>query len=127
MSVRALGLGPALRQAALAPRLGMLVHFYAVELYLTLWTQRLGPHSSNGEHPWLSDARLTDEVLTIFACYSSIQTQSLPPSAEVDILNKQRLHRPSAPHYTIYQPQLTWVPSIAHRITGSGLSICTYP
>ncbi|TCD63935.1 cytochrome b subunit of succinate dehydrogenase, Sdh3p [Steccherinum ochraceum] len=85
-SERALGLGPALRQAAFAPR-------FAARSALVK---------------------------------RSIQTQSLPPSAAVEILNKQRLHRPSSPHYTIYQPQLTWVPSIAHRFTGTGLSILLY-
>lgn len=41
------------------------------------------------------------------------------------ILNTQRLARPSSPHFTIYQPQLTWIGSIANRITGVGLSVCT--
>ncbi|KAJ8518482.1 hypothetical protein ONZ45_g4461 [Pleurotus djamor] len=56
----------------------------------------------------------------------SIQTESLPPSAATDILNKQRLLRPSSPHFTIYQPQLTWLGSIANRITGAGLSTLLY-
>jgi len=42
------------------------------------------------------------------------------------ILNTQRLARPSSPHFTIYQPQLTWVGSIANRITGVGLSVLLY-
>ncbi|KAI0703835.1 SDHC, cytochrome b subunit of succinate dehydrogenase [Cytidiella melzeri] len=56
----------------------------------------------------------------------SVQTQSLPSTAAENILNKQRLQRPSSPHFTIYQPQLTWVASIANRITGSGLSVLLY-
>ncbi|KAL6307439.1 SDHC, cytochrome b subunit of succinate dehydrogenase [Sparassis latifolia] len=56
----------------------------------------------------------------------SVQTQSLPPSASVDILNKQRLNRPSSPHFAIYQPQLTWLGSIANRVTGAGLSVLLY-
>ncbi|KAI0346246.1 succinate dehydrogenase cytochrome b560 subunit [Trametopsis cervina] len=56
----------------------------------------------------------------------SVQTQSLPPSAADKILNEQRLKRPSSPHFTIYQPQLTWVGSIANRITGTGLSVLLY-
>ncbi|KAF8645889.1 hypothetical protein AX16_007547 [Volvariella volvacea WC 439] len=56
----------------------------------------------------------------------TVQTESLPPSAAVDILNKQRLNRPSSPHFTIYQPQLTWLGSIAHRVTGAGLSVLLY-
>lgn len=55
---------------------------------------------------------------------NSVQTQSLPPSAAEKILNEQRLKRPSSPHFTIYQPQLTWIGSIANRVTGAGLSVC---
>ncbi|PPR00610.1 hypothetical protein CVT24_005492 [Panaeolus cyanescens] len=50
----------------------------------------------------------------------------MPPSASVEILNKQRLNRPSSPHFTIYQPQLTWLGSIANRVTGAGLSALLY-
>ncbi|KAH8094509.1 succinate dehydrogenase cytochrome b560 subunit [Cristinia sonorae] len=85
MSARALGLGPAFRQAAFAPK------FARNQI-----------------------ARRT------------VQTQSLPPSAAEGILNKQRLQRPSSPHFTIYQPQLTWYGSIAHRGTGAGLSVLLY-
>ncbi|KAF8813559.1 succinate dehydrogenase cytochrome b560 subunit [Phlegmacium glaucopus] len=56
----------------------------------------------------------------------SIQIQSLPPSASTEILNKQRLNRPNSPHFTIYQPQLTWIASIANRVTGAGLSVLLY-
>ncbi|KAH7884660.1 SDHC, cytochrome b subunit of succinate dehydrogenase [Phlebopus sp. FC_14] len=55
-----------------------------------------------------------------------VQTQSLPPSASEGILNQQRLKRPSSPHFTIYQPQLTWVGSIANRVTGAALSALLY-
>lgn len=56
----------------------------------------------------------------------SVQTQSLPPSAETDILNSQRIRRPSSPHFTIYQPQITWIGSIANRATGGALSGVLY-
>ncbi|TFK50163.1 SDHC, cytochrome b subunit of succinate dehydrogenase [Heliocybe sulcata] len=56
----------------------------------------------------------------------TVQTQSLPPSASMEILNKQRLKRPSSPHFTIYQPQLTWLGSIANRMTGAALSVLLY-
>lgn len=59
--------------------------------------------------------------------HRSVQTESLPPSASLEILNKQRLNRPSSPHFTIYQPQLTWLGSIVNRVTGSALSVRTYP
>ena len=54
----------------------------------------------------------------------SVQIQSMPASAQEQILNKQRIHRPSSPHFTIYQPQLTWLGSIANRVTGVGFSVC---
>ncbi|KAF9256607.1 succinate dehydrogenase cytochrome b560 subunit [Marasmius fiardii PR-910] len=56
----------------------------------------------------------------------AIQTESHPPSAATEILNKQRLKRPSSPHFTIYQPQLTWVGSIFNRATGGALSALLY-
>ncbi|KAI0064934.1 succinate dehydrogenase cytochrome b560 subunit [Artomyces pyxidatus] len=56
----------------------------------------------------------------------TVKTQSLPPSAADEILNTQRLKRPSSPHFTIYQPQLTWIASIANRVTGVGLSVLLY-
>jgi len=56
----------------------------------------------------------------------TVKTQSFPSSAVNDILNKQRVLRPSSPHFTVYQPQLTWILSIANRITGAGLSVLLY-
>ncbi|ESK85799.1 succinate dehydrogenase cytochrome b560 subunit [Moniliophthora roreri MCA 2997] len=56
----------------------------------------------------------------------AVQTQSLKPEAATEILNKQRLNRPSSPHFTIYQPQLTWLGSIANRVTGGALSALLY-
>jgi succinate dehydrogenase (ubiquinone) cytochrome b560 subunit len=34
--------------------------------------------------------------------------------------------RPLSPHLSIYQPQLTWYMSIAHRLTGTGLAVAVY-
>ncbi|MEL6280285.1 MAG: succinate dehydrogenase, cytochrome b556 subunit [Pseudomonadota bacterium] len=31
--------------------------------------------------------------------------------------------RPLSPHIEIYKPQITWVPSIVHRVTGVGLTV----
>ncbi|KAI0029415.1 cytochrome b subunit of succinate dehydrogenase, Sdh3p [Vararia minispora EC-137] len=56
----------------------------------------------------------------------TIKTQTFLPEAAGDILNAQRLKRPSSPHFTIYQPQLTWYASIAHRMTGTALSVLLY-
>jgi len=55
-----------------------------------------------------------------------LKTESLKPSDMSAILDKQRLNRPSSPHMTIYQPQITWYASIFHRITGTGLSVGLY-
>ncbi|KAF8921268.1 cytochrome b subunit of succinate dehydrogenase, Sdh3p, partial [Mucidula mucida] len=56
----------------------------------------------------------------------AVQTQSLPPASAVEILNKQRLQRPTSPHMTIYQPQISTVLSVTHRGTGAALSGLLY-
>ncbi|KAF9072542.1 SDHC, cytochrome b subunit of succinate dehydrogenase [Rhodocollybia butyracea] len=56
----------------------------------------------------------------------SVQTQSLKPEDGTTILNNQRLLRPSSPHFTIYQPQLTWIGSIFNRATGVALGALLY-
>lgn len=35
-------------------------------------------------------------------------------------------NRPMSPHLKIYQPQLTWLMSIGHRVTGAGLAGIVY-
>ncbi|KAJ7146816.1 SDHC, cytochrome b subunit of succinate dehydrogenase [Mycena epipterygia] len=70
-------------------------------------------------------ARNQSLIRTTFA-KRTVQTESLPPSSSAEILNKQRLLRPSSPHFTIYQPQLTWIASIANRVTGGALSALLY-
>jgi len=42
--------------------------------------------------------------------------------ASTQILAKQRLNRPVAPHLGIYQPQITWYGSALNRVTGVFLS-----
>lgn len=37
-----------------------------------------------------------------------------------------KIGRPLSPHITIYEPQLTWLMSIAHRVTGAGLATGIY-
>lgn len=41
-------------------------------------------------------------------------------------INDLKRHRPMSPHMTIYQPQLTWLMSIGHRVTGAGLAGLVY-
>lgn len=55
-----------------------------------------------------------------------VSSTPLSIPANLELLNKQRALRPSSPHFTIYQPQLTWLSSIANRVTGSGLSVGQY-
>jgi succinate dehydrogenase (ubiquinone) cytochrome b560 subunit len=46
---------------------------------------------------------------------------------KVDVFARSRsLHRPISPHFTIYQPQLTWVLSIGSRVTACGLTAALY-
>ncbi|KJK68074.1 Succinate dehydrogenase/Fumarate reductase transmembrane subunit [Aspergillus parasiticus SU-1] len=42
------------------------------------------------------------------------------------ILAQQRLNRPVSPHLSIYRPQITWIGSSFHRITGFALSGSLY-
>ena len=56
----------------------------------------------------------------------SVQTAPTSKDGALDLLNQQRALRPSSPHFTIYQPQLTWLSSIANRVTGTGLSVALY-
>lgn len=64
--------------------------------------------------------------------FRAIQTVHNTPKEEGAILTAQRANRPVSPHLQIYQPQLTWVLSGFHRITGVALAgafyalTCTY-
>ncbi|KKK13381.1 hypothetical protein P175DRAFT_0518951 [Aspergillus ochraceoroseus IBT 24754] len=56
----------------------------------------------------------------------NIQTRYTASSASTSdptkLLAQQRLNRPVSPHLSIYRPQITWMASGAHRITGLVLS-----
>lgn len=56
------------------------------------------------------------------------RVETRPVSQEQDFkeLNVVRNDRPISPHFTIYQPQLTWYTSIVNRVTGAGLSFGLY-
>lgn len=41
-------------------------------------------------------------------------------------ISKEKQERPMSPHLTIYQPQLTWLMSIGHRVTGTGIAGVVY-
>ncbi|KIO31190.1 hypothetical protein M407DRAFT_241892 [Tulasnella calospora MUT 4182] len=68
-------------------------------------------------------------VQSPFLAKGSIRTVLLKPtpaSAATKVLNSQRLKRPSSPHFTIYKPQMTWIPHITNRIFGGALSGLLY-
>ncbi|KAK9898086.1 cytochrome b560 subunit of succinate dehydrogenase [Cystobasidium minutum MCA 4210] len=56
----------------------------------------------------------------------NLSTQALTDKEALELLNHQRRLRPSSPHFTIYEPQLSWLTSIANRVTGTGLSVGIY-
>ncbi|KAM0754792.1 cytochrome b560 subunit of succinate dehydrogenase [Meredithblackwellia eburnea MCA 4105] len=56
----------------------------------------------------------------------TVSTQALSNDEGLALLNKQRNIRPTSPHFTIYEWQLTWIPSIFHRATGGALSAGIY-
>jgi succinate dehydrogenase (ubiquinone) cytochrome b560 subunit len=60
---------------------------------------------------------LDSQLTTFFSKNRTVKTQSFS-SDTTEILTKQRLVRPVAPHLTIYQPQITWFASGAHRLAG---------
>ncbi|KAG0147746.1 hypothetical protein CROQUDRAFT_61369 [Cronartium quercuum f. sp. fusiforme G11] len=57
---------------------------------------------------------------------SSSKVSQVSGDEAMGILNQQRKLRPISPHFTIYEPQLTWYSSLANRVTGSALSIGLY-
>lgn len=65
----------------------------------------------------------TKDVLTIFNRYfnATRKTQEQCAAAESELLRQQRKVRPVSPHLSIYQPQITWYLSGAHRVTGAAV------
>ncbi|GMK53904.1 hypothetical protein CspeluHIS016_0104900 [Cutaneotrichosporon spelunceum] len=71
-----------------------------------------------GTAPALRATGLAPRVARAVMGRRSVQTESIKPLEEFKILNAQREHRPCSPDLAIYQPQLTWVLSSLHRLTG---------
>ncbi|CAG7943830.1 unnamed protein product [Penicillium salamii] len=67
----------------------------------------------------------TEAVLTKESRYRQV-TSSPNTEDPKQILVQQRLRRPVAPHLSIYKPQITWIGSSLHRITGCALSGTLY-
>jgi succinate dehydrogenase (ubiquinone) cytochrome b560 subunit len=49
-------------------------------------------------------------------------TSTVVDAAADSPLVKQRRNRPVSPHLGIYQPQITWIPSMLNRLTGIAMS-----
>ncbi|KAI0050513.1 succinate dehydrogenase cytochrome b560 subunit [Auriscalpium vulgare] len=90
------------------------------------YTRTVGLSSSLRQAAFAPRLARNNAVLRSTFLKRTVKTESHPPSVAYDILNTQRLKRPSSPHFTIYQPQLTWIGSIANRVTGVGLSVLLY-
>ncbi|KAG1146382.1 hypothetical protein G6F37_004735 [Rhizopus arrhizus] len=54
------------------------------------------------------------------------KTQEQCAAAESELLRQQRKVRPVSPHLSIYQPQITWYLSGAHRVTGAAVGGAFY-
>ncbi|KAI8054068.1 hypothetical protein BDF22DRAFT_682799 [Syncephalis plumigaleata] len=52
--------------------------------------------------------------------------RTLATKSQMEIAQEAKRNRPTSPHLTIYQPQLTWVMSGLHRATGVGLATVFY-
>lgn len=53
-------------------------------------------------------------------------TRLASTKSQVEIANEAKRLRPTSPHMSIYQPQLTWVMSGLHRASGVGLASIFY-
>ncbi|XP_037574102.1 succinate dehydrogenase cytochrome b560 subunit, mitochondrial [Dermacentor silvarum] len=62
------------------------------------------------------------------ACLAPMSAMS-PKQAEATehfFKKNKSLERPLSPHLSIYAPQMSWVPSLIHRTTGIGMTVCLY-
>lgn len=72
---------------------------------------------------WASPTAIaTLRAIQIRPATSIAPVTRIKPAESYKILADQRLHRPVAPHLTIYRPQITWILSSLNRITGVALS-----
>ncbi|KAK6201107.1 uncharacterized protein RJT21DRAFT_120083 [Scheffersomyces amazonensis] len=73
--------------------------------------------------PWASTMKFPT---TRLLAARSLTTIKASHDQEQELLVAQRKNRPTSPHLSIYQPQLTWILSSFHRITGVGLAAGFY-
>jgi succinate dehydrogenase (ubiquinone) cytochrome b560 subunit len=60
------------------------------------------------------------------AHYAKSLSTKASSTSEAVATQALKAKRPLSPHLQIYEPQLTWVMSIAHRFTGAGLAAGVY-
>ncbi|KAJ6002171.1 hypothetical protein N7499_001964 [Penicillium canescens] len=82
------------------------------------------------QQPYAMRSSLMRASPAAVALGQNIQTRQVTSSPNTEdptqILVKQRLRRPIAPHLSIYKPQIGWIGSSLHRITGVALSGTLY-
>ncbi|ORY32795.1 hypothetical protein BCR39DRAFT_521603 [Naematelia encephala] len=89
-----------------------------------IMTRRTASVLSTGTLPTLRTS--SPGLLLAHRAIRFASTQPVSGPEEIGILNHQREKRPMSPHLAIYQPQLTWILSIANRGTGVALSSLLY-
>ncbi|KAJ5272541.1 hypothetical protein N7478_007666 [Penicillium angulare] len=70
--------------------------------------------------------RASPAAIAVGNVQKRLNTSSTDKEDPTQILARQRLNRPIAPHLTIYKPQIGWIGSSLHRITGVALSGTLY-
>lgn len=55
-----------------------------------------------------------------------VKTVEVGEDQDLKQITQKRNARPISPHLQIYQPQLSWISSIMHRFTGTGMSVGLY-
>ncbi|KAJ5482615.1 hypothetical protein N7475_001427 [Penicillium sp. IBT 31633x] len=82
------------------------------------------------QQPFVMRSSVMGASPVAIALGKNIQTRQVTSSPNTEdpneILIKQRLNRPIAPHLTIYKPQIGWIGSSLHRISGIALSGSLY-
>lgn len=76
--------------------------------------------------PALSRSMVTARMPPINYKVADDSTYNPVPEGVCPLNSEANRLRPLSPHLTIYEPQLTWLMSIGHRVTGAGLSAAIY-
>lgn len=85
-----------------------------------------GARSQLMRSPMQARALRTSAAMRALPHHGNAPVHVVSDKEDLRNLNETRMERPISPHFTIYQPQLTWLASIANRGTGAGLSVLLY-